>query len=159
MHEIKQRILQSWMHTKKSTKQFTDLTKAGKSQMMHKWLKFAKEKGSNNEELHQERSRIKVVQVKLEKLKIGQEEMMKSKMSKASEMQSDAITEGLDTVSEYDDTQFNQLRVKTFFNKDQPQDETAKMQQSPNASTSSLKQTGLQRKNSNAQRITFSAQA
>jgi hypothetical protein len=30
--------------------------------------------------------------------------MMKSKMSKASEMQSEAITEGLDTVSEYDDT-------------------------------------------------------
>lgn len=38
---------------------------------MHKWLEFAKNKGSNNKELLMERNRISVVDVKLEKSVIG----------------------------------------------------------------------------------------
>jgi hypothetical protein len=56
-----------------------DLTKDGKSKIMGKWLQFAKTKGSNNEELLQEKHRIKVVDVKLKNEIIDMEEMMRSK--------------------------------------------------------------------------------
>ena len=44
-----------------------DLTKDGTSKQMSVWMDFAKNKGSNNEELLQEYFRIKVIEVKTTK--------------------------------------------------------------------------------------------
>lgn len=48
-----------------------DLTKQGTSKKMAEWLDFAITKGSNNSELLQEKSRIKIVEMKLVKTLIN----------------------------------------------------------------------------------------
>lgn len=70
---IRERILASWKHKKKVGKQMTDLTKDGKSKMMGKWLNFAETKGTRNEELTQEMTRIKTIDVRIEKQLLGKE--------------------------------------------------------------------------------------